>query len=283
MKNTIDTRDTSTPSSANQVPIFSFANGEKGPISNTLIRGIEKVTGQPKIKRLYVDYVNEERPDHLFWQDAVDRLSLKVNLHFDPNAYIPEKGRLLIVANHPFGVIDGLIVCSEISKIRQDYKIITHQVLRQSPAVMHQILPVDFDDTTHALDINIQTRKSAIEQIKNNGALIIFPSGSISLRPKFIGRAQDHEWKTFASKLALMEDTITLPIFFSGQNSIIYTTARKFSETLGYSLMFREIAHKIGSEIDVTIRKPIHSSELRRFKDRNEVTAYLRSATYGDN
>ena len=210
------------PAEKDDIPIFSFADGELGPISNAFIRGLEKVTGQPRIKRLYVDYVNDDRPDSLFWQDAVDRLSLSVNVMMDKGAYIPETGRLLVIANHPFGVIDGLILCSEISKIRQDYKIMTHQVLRQAPAVMHQILPVDFENTEAALRINMQTRKDAVQQIRNDGAVILFPSGGISLAPKVIGMAEDYEWKTFAAKLALMENTTILPVFFSGQNSLMY-------------------------------------------------------------
>ena len=203
-------------------------------------------------------------------------------MHFDTGAYIPETGRLLVIANHPFGVIDGLILCSEISKIRQDYKIITHQVLRQAPAVQHQILPIDFDETEEALRTNMQTRKDAMRQIKDNGAVILFPSGAISRAPKVIGPATESEWKTFAAKLAQIEDTTILPVFFNGQNSISYMAARKMSQTLGYSLMFREIVRRIGTRVDVTIRKPINTSDLARFENRNEITAYLRALTYGD-
>ena len=73
-----------------RIPIFSFADGEMGPISNALIRGIERFTGQPKIKKIYLDYVNDERPNHLFWQDAVDRLALREHA-FDTGAYIPKQ------------------------------------------------------------------------------------------------------------------------------------------------------------------------------------------------
>lgn len=265
----------------NHIPIFSFANGELGPVSNRIIRGFEKVTGQPKIKRLYLDYVSDNRPARLFWQDAIDRLQIKVNTHFEPGAYIPETGRLLVVANHPFGVVDGLILCSEISKVRQDYKIITHQVLRQAPAVAHQILPIDFNETEEALETNIRTRHSAIRQVRDGGALILFPAGGISVVPRFIGTAVDAEWKTFAAKLALIPDTTVLPIFFSGQNSLSYMLARRISLTLGYSMMFREICRRIGREVDVTIRKPVNTEILHRLADRNEVTAYLRELTYG--
>lgn len=268
-------------SQESSTPIFSFANGELGPVSSALIRGVEKITGQPKIKQLYLDYVNDDRPNNLFWQDAVDRLKLNVRVHYDLDAFIPKTGRLLVIANHPFGVIDGLILCSEISKVRQDYKIITHQVLRQAPAVMHQILPIDFDTTEEALRTNMNTRKGAIDQINDGGALILFPSGAISLPKKIIGPAADAEWKTFAAKLAQIEDTTVLPMFFNGQNSLSYVLARRVSQTLGYSLMFHEIRRRIGTTVDVQIRKPITPDQLKDFSNRNDITAFMRAMTYG--
>lgn len=274
MTNSIDISNEPTP-------IFSFADSELGPISNALIRGLERYTGQPLIKQLYFDYIEDDRPNALFWQDAVKRLNLTVDLKMDPGAFIPKTGRLLVVANHPFGVIDGLILCSELSKVRSDYKIITHQVLRQAPAVMHQILPIDFEETEAALKTNMQTRKEAMQQIKDGGALVLFPAGSISLAPNLIGTAEDLEWKTFSARLASIEDTTILPVFFNGQNSLSYMIARNISMTLGYSLMFREICQKIGTTIDVTIRKPITSDELKHFDNRNDIAKHLRDLTYG--
>lgn len=265
----------------NHTPIFSFADGEMGPISNAFIRGLERFTGQPKIKNIYLDYVNDDRPGHLFWQDAVARLKLDVNLSFEDGAHIPETGRLLVVANHPFGVIDGLILCSELSKVRHDFKIITHQVLRQAPAVMHQILPINFEESEAALRTNMQTRKDATKQVEDGGALVLFPAGAISLADKVIGPARDAEWKTFGAKLASIENTTILPVFFDGQNSLSYMFARKISQTLGYSLMFHEICRRIGTTVDVKIRKPITSDELKQFDNRNAIINHLRDITYG--
>lgn len=264
------------------VPIFSFANGELGSLSNRIIRGLEKVTGQPKIKRLYLDYVDDDRPSHLFWQDAVTRLGLQVHVQAEVGAAIPKTGPLLIIANHPFGVIDGLILCAEVSKVRQDYKIITHRVLRQAPAVMHQILPIDFSETKDALAVNMETRQAAIRQIESGGALVLFPSGGISLAPHVIGPARDTEWKTFVARLALIPSTTIVPVFFPGQNSLMYMAARRLSVTLGYSLMFREICRRLDSRVDVIIRKATTAEALKPIGNRNAVTAYLRALTYGD-
>ena len=265
----------------NHHPIFSFANGEMGPLANGFIRAMEKVTGQPKIKKIYFDYVDDERPKEMFWTDALDRLKIGYNLTKDSPCEIPATGRLLIVANHPFGVIDGLVLCSMISKIRQDYRIITHQVLRQAPAVMEKILPIDFAETQTALETNLNTRTEATRFLKDGGAVIIFPAGGISLAPNLIGPAFDSEWKTFASKLARMADTTIIPFFFEGRNSVIYQMARRMSVTLGYSLMFREICKQMNGNVQVRMRTPIHSDELADFANRQDITDFMRKRTYG--
>ncbi|HAG24223.1 MAG TPA: acyltransferase, partial [Alphaproteobacteria bacterium] len=172
-------------------PIFTFADGEMGPISNTLIRSIERFSGQPKIRKLYFDYVEEDRPYASFWADALDKLSIKIDLQRDAGAMIPRTGSTLVVANHPYGVIDGLVLCALMAEVRSDYKIITHRVLKQAPATMDKILPIDFDETEAALATNIKTRQQAAEHLKQGGAVIIFPAGAISLAPNLVGDAYD--------------------------------------------------------------------------------------------
>jgi len=262
-------------------PIFSFANGEMGPVASGFIRAMEKVTGQPKIKKIYFDYVDDGRPNEMFWTDALERLKIEYQLHNPLRTVIPEKGRLLVIANHPFGVIDGLVLCSMISQVRQDYRIITHQVLRQAPAVMDKILPIDFAETPSALATNLETRNEALKFLKSEGVVIIFPAGGISLAPKFIGPAFDSEWKTFAAKLATQQDTTILPFYFNGRNSVLYQMARRMSVTLGYSLMFREICKQMNKQVDVTMRKPITNADLAAFSTRQDVTDFMRKRTYG--
>jgi len=274
--------ETSQRDDANrQEPIFSFANAELGPISNGCIRMIERLTGQRLIKRLYLDYVDENRPDELFWQDALKRLKIRLNLKKEDGASIPEKGRLLIIANHPFGVIDGVALCAMVSEVRSDYRILTHRVLRQAPSVMDNILPIDFDEDEKALRNNLKTRKDAVTHLKDGGAVIIFPAGAISLAPRVVDKAIDTEWKKFVAKMASVPDTTVLPFYFEGKNSVLFQIARRISQTLGYSLMFREIKRRMGTILPVIMRKPISSDQLAQFDDRGKMTDYLRRATYG--
>ena len=262
--------------------IFSFANAELGPFSNACIRLIERLTGQRLIKRLYLDYVDENRPNRFFWRDALKRLDITLVVTKDGNTAIPKTGRLLIIANHPFGVIDGVALCAMVSEVRDDYRILTHRVLRQAPAVMNNILPIDFDEDAKALHNNLQTRKDAVSHLKDGGVVIIFPAGAISLAPKIFDKARDTDWKKFVAKMASVPDTTILPFYFEGKNSPLFQLARRISQTLGYALMFREIKRRIGSHLPVTMRQALSSDDLALLDDRNEVTNHLRRATYGD-
>lgn len=266
---------------AEEHPIFSFADAEMGPLSDRIIRSLERATGQPKISRLYFDYVSENlHPSH-FWSDALDRLDISINLQREQYAHIPETGRVVAISNHPYGVIDGLVLCALIAEVRDDYKIITHRVLRQAPAVMDKILPIDFDETEAALANNLQVRSDAMAHLKNDGAIIIFPAGAISLAPHLFGNAYDLEWKTFAAKLATQKNTTTVPFYFDGRNSVLFQMARRISQTLGYSLMFREICKLMGTSVNITIRNPIDSDTLKSFSNRTLATDYMRRKTYG--
>ena len=266
---------------AEEHPVFSFADAEMGAISNKIIRSLERVTGQPKISQLYFDYVSENLNPSNFWSDALDRLGIAINLQREQYAHIPKTGRVVAVSNHPYGVIDGLVLCALMAEVREDYKIITHRVLRQAPAVMDKILPIDFDETEAALANNLKVRSDAMAHLKNDGAIIIFPAGSISLAPRLFGSVYDLEWKTFAAKLAEQKNTTTVPFYFDGRNSILFQMARSFSQTLGYSLMFREICKKMGTSVNITMRNPVSSETLKALSNRMLAADYMRRKTYG--
>ena len=276
-----------TQTSSGPHPIFSFADGEMGVISNKIIRYLEKLTGQPRVEKLYLDYVNDNLNPVYFWSDALDRLRIKLDVRQDisdeVSVPIPATGRVVAIANHPYGVIDGLALCSIMAEVRQDYKIITHKVLRQAPAVMDKILPIDFDETEAALKTNLESRHKALKHLRDGGAVIIFPAGAISLSQNITGAAIDAPWKTFVAKLAMQPDTTTIPFYFEGQNSMLFQIARKISLTLGYSLMFREICRRMGTNLVVSMRPAIHSSELAEMANRNMVTQFLRHQTYKGN
>ena len=261
---------------------FTFATAEVNRIGQLFIMITELLTGKLKLKKLYDEYLSENRPPQLFWDDAVTKLDLKLITNFKKNSYIPSKGKLIIIANHAFGVADGVSICSVLSKVRQDYKMVTHKVLRQADAVKDKILPIDFNETEQALLTNINTRKEAEKVLLNDGVIVLFPSGRIATKKNLNKntKADDGEWKQWVSKLILKTKSPVLPIFFDGQNSQWYHMANKLGLTFRYSLCMYELKRKIGDRINMYFGSIISYEDLAEIGDIKEITLHLRSVTY---
>ena len=262
--------------------VFTFATAEVNFIGQLFIKITELFTGKLKLKKLYDEYISENRPPEFFWDDAVDKLKFNLITNFQNGSYIPKSGKLIVIANHAFGVADGLSICSMISKVRQDYKMVTHKVLRQADAVKDKILPIDFNGNKDALLTNINTRKEAEAVLQNEGVLILFPSGRIATKHnlKKLTKADDGEWKQWVSKLILKTKSPVLPIYFDGQNSQLYHIANKIGQTFRYSLCMYELKRKIGDEIYMYFGSLIPYENLVKIGDIKEITSYLRSVTY---
>ena len=263
-------------------PALTFSNSEVNPIGKIIIQLTELGTGKIKLVKLYDQYLRENLPPENFWHDAIERLDLRVQAHYDSKSTIPKNGKLVVIANHAFGIADGLTICSLISKIRQDYKIITHKVLQGADLIKDKIIPLDFSKNRNALINNIAARKECEEHLRNNGALIIFPSGSVSTKPKLKKgiKAIDREWKQFTSKIIMKTQSPVLPIFFEGQNSELFHVADKIGQVFRYSLMIYELKRRMGKKIDVHIGQRIPFETIKEIGNLIEITKFLRNSTY---
>ena len=261
---------------------FTFASSEVNKFGQNFIKIIELFTGKLTLKKLYDQYLLEDNPPEDFWHDAVKKLKLNLISHYHNNQGIPKSGRLIVVANHAFGVVDGVSMCSIVSTVRQDYKIITHKVLRQAEAVKDKIIPIDFSNTKDAVRSNINARKLAEETLNNEGLIVIFPSGQIATKSKLSKtiKADDGDWKQFTSKLAIRTDSPILPMFFEGENSQLFHIANKIGQTFRYSLMMYELKRKIGDTVHVHIGNVINVNKLKEIGDLREITKFIREQTY---
>ena len=261
---------------------FTFASSEVNKLGQNFIKITELCTGKLKLKSLYDQYLKENNPPENFWHDAIKKLELNIIPYFHSIENIPKTGRLIVVANHAFGVADGVTICSLISKVRQDYKLISHKVLRQAEAVKDKIIPLDFTSSKEAIHSNIKSRKHAEEVLLDDGVIVLFPAGAIStkkkLKPK--EKAIDSEWKQFTSKLSIKTKSSVLPIYFEGQNSHLFHVANKMGQTFRYSLMMYELKRKIGHSIKVHIGEVIPFENIKNIGDLKEITKYLRKKTY---
>ena len=261
---------------------YTFASAEVNLFSQQFIKIIELFTGKIKLKKLYDQYILENNPPENLWNDAIKKLKFKLQTNYKDGSFIPNNGRLIIVANHAFGVADGVSLCSVISNTRQDYKMITHKVLRQADAVKNKIIPIDFSPNREAMLANIDARNEAERVLQNDGVIVIFPSGQIATKDnlKLKTKAHDGDWKQFVSKLIVKTKSPVIPSYFEGQNSQLYHIANKMGQTFRYSLLMYELTRKIGDTINLHFGKVIPFSELEKIGNLIEITKYIRHKTY---
>ncbi|HEY7688377.1 MAG TPA: lysophospholipid acyltransferase family protein [Dongiaceae bacterium] len=261
-------------------PRFTYASPELNGLGRGLVRLLEFATGQPRIRRLYEDHAKLARPHELFWQDAIDTLDLDVRVDRDIKEIVPAAGPLVVVANHPFGVLDGIILCWLVSQARGDFQVMTHRVLHQAPEVRQRILPVDFSGTEAALQNNLASRRKARELLDSGGALLVFPGGGVARADGAFGPAADLPWGTLTAKLALSAGAPVLPVYFHGQNSRLFHIASAIHQVLRYGMLFHEVANKMGRRIDVSVGDVIPAGRLQEIGDLRAATDFLRQSTH---
>lgn len=261
-------------------PTFSYASDEVSRLSQKFIRGVEKISGQPRIRRIYEDYTKRGRPPELFWADAIEALRLRVAVTRGSIRALASSGPQIVIANHPFGVIDGIIICQLVSQVRGDYKVMTHSILYQAPEVRRHIIPIDFSGSEGALAHNLRSRREAHRTLADGGVLIVFPAGAVATAKSLRGPAIDKPWGTFTAQLALRSNADVLPVHFSGQNSRLYQLASQVNLTLKLSLLFHEVKNKMGRRFPVAIGEPIPNGLIRAIGDLPAITDYLKAATF---
>ena len=263
-------------------PVFSYADPTDRPVKRHLIHLIERATGQRELKRIYLDNQQHPRAGESFFAAAVRRLSLDVQ--FDPArlARIPRTGPLVIVSNHPYGVLDGIVLSWLVEKIRSDFLVLTNAVLLRAPEIRQFVLPVDFAGTPEAMAINLESRSQARDHLARGGAVVVFPAGGVSTAPDRLGRrpAVDSPWQPFTSQLIQRTKATVVPVCFSGQNSRLFQIASHLSLTLRLSLIFREVRNRIGTTLPVAIGDPIPYALLSHIKDRQALADELMTRTY---
>jgi len=249
-------------------------------VKRVLIRSIETLTGQRHLERVY-DQVLALPDQREFWGTALRELRVKAS--YDPAqlAKAPSSGPVILIANHPYGVLDGLIICHLAAQIRPDFKILINSALCREPRIARYMLPIDFGETEAATQSNIETKRRALATLQAGNAVIVFPAGGIATTVNGpFGQAVDLEWKLFVTKLIQMTEATVIPVYFHGQNSRIFQLASHLSLTLRLALIIHEVNRKRGATIQVSIGDPIPYQTLAPIRKRKELLHHLREATY---
>ena len=242
---------------------LSYANTFPNPFKSFIIRAMEWFTGKIPLLRLIRKFEKEGVVSgQAFFTRTLQIMQIEVQTPKEQIAKIPSTGPVIIVANHPHGLVDGLVLAELIGKVREDYKILTRSLLTGIPEIEKFMLPVAFPHEENSQRLNINMRKEAMAHLKDAGVIVLFPAGVVAASKTFFGPVIEAEWNPFTAKMILRSGATVVPVYFPGRNSRTYQIANKISATLRQGLLLHEVVHSLKKPQSPIIGEPISPAEI---------------------
>lgn len=193
---------------------------------------------------------------------------------------IPRTGPLLVVANHPLGGAEGLIILDLLERIRPDVRLIANYLLGRMPEMAQACFLVDPFGGPEAIRRNLAATKGAIRWLQNGGLLAAFPAGEVSHATWRNPRVVDPAWSQSVARIARRVGCPVLPIFFEGRNSLLFQAAGLIHPRLRTIMLPNEYLRRVNSRVRLRIGSVIPPRRLATFADDASLTTYLRVRTY---
>ncbi len=260
---------------------ISYAITAKTLRGRMLIRTVENATGRFKLIRHARGYDKDMAEGRNFWDVVPGKYKISLNVISGSLDNIPKTGPVIVLANHPFGILDGLMLGQIMSRTRGDFRILAHKVFSKADDINDNILPISFDETREAMALNLQTRREALQLLKNGGAVGVFPGGSVSSPRRMFGFPMDPAWRTFTAKMIARSNATVVPVFFEGHNTRRFQIFGRLNKTMRTALLINEFKRRINSPVRVAIGEPLDNSALSTYaKDPAAMMDFLRTKTY---
>ncbi len=240
------------PGFATQAPI----------IRNSTLSILRKLTREQEINAFLHEHQGVTGID--FIDRIFDYFNFSYSISQRERSNIPAQGRLIIIANHPIGSLDGLALLRLVSEVRRDVKIIANDLLMAFAPLHDLLLPLD-NMTRSAYK---QSYKNILAALENEQAIIIFPAGEVSrASPQGI---RDGKWQAGFLHFARKAKAPLLPIFVSAKNSFLFYSASIIFKPLATALLAHEMFNKHSAEIKFRVGEviPHHALESNQLADK---------------
>lgn len=246
---------------------LSYAGTFSNPFKANSIRAIEWLTAKIALLRLIRSFERQGAPfGSPFWPAAIRHMGIRIDTPPEEIARIPATGPLVVVSNHPSGLVDGMIMAEIVNRVRPDFKILTRSLLTGIPEVEQFMIPVPFPHEENSRELGLQMRQETMAHLKAGGAIILFPAGKVAHSETWFGPAIEAEWNVFTHKMIRGSGATILPMRFVGQNSRAYLIANLVSATLRQGLLLHEIKRGLNKPARPFIGEPIPASVLKQWE-----------------
>ena len=260
---------------------ISYSYSAQTKAGKTVIKLMENTTGRLRLIKRARGYEQEVANGRNFWQVMVERYGLSLDIVAGDLSKIPTSGPLIMIANHPYGILDGLMMGHILSSVRRDLRILANTVFRKSADLQRVVLPISFDETKDAVRENLATRKNALAYLAEGGAIGVFPGGTVSTAATPFAQPMDPGWRSFTARMINKSNATVLPVYFEGQTSLMFQLASHLHNTLRMGLLIKEFKKRIDTPVRVVVGDPITQEDLKEFStDSRAMMDFLRKKTY---
>jgi putative hemolysin len=239
----------------------------------------EWILGVPRVNACYA-LTQAMDPALPFAERALRSLAATYVVAEEERAAIPAKGPLVVVSNHPFGGIEGVILLSLLQRVRPDVRVLANYMLGAMPELRPHCILVDPFGSRRAAAVNIRPMKECLRWLQSGGALIVFPSGEVSSLDLHCGLVRDPAWDRKIAALVRHTKATVVPVYFAGRNSAAFQIAGVIHPRLRTALLPRQLANKHGREFHVRVGTPVPWRELEGFASDEKLILWLRLRAY---
>ena len=240
---------------------------------------IEKMLGLSRLD-LFYSRVASDDPSEPFIERTLRLLGVTVNVSREDIARVPASGPVVVVANHPFGMVEGLVLGAVLERVRPDVRTMANHMLAAMPELRERMIMVDPFDRPDSARRNLAGLRTALEWLKGGGMLVMFPAGEVSHIDFSRRGITDPEWSDSAVRLAAKAASPILPVRFTGNNSALFHMLGLVHPTLRTAMLPHELWNKRGRTVSMRIGQPVDGELLSRFESERAATAFVRNRTY---
>lgn len=243
---------------------LSYANSLNNPFQSWIIRVMEWFTGKISILRMVRRLEKRGAPKgQAFWGACFEVMGIAIETPEEQLQNIPDDGPVIVVANHPHGLVDGMVLAELIGRRRNDYRILTRSVLDGLDEVASSyMIPVPFPHEPNAQQKMVVMRAQTMAHLKAGGLITLFPSGVVASSDTLLGPVIEREWNVFTAQLIRRSGAKVVPIFFPGANTRWYQMANYLSATLRQALLLHEIVKSCNRPQRPVIGKVLTDEQL---------------------
>ncbi|HEY4405005.1 MAG TPA: lysophospholipid acyltransferase family protein [Xanthobacteraceae bacterium] len=241
-----------------------------------IMRAIENASGRRRLLPVYYRWRAAAGTSPRMMGVLLDMLGTRLDLQAPAwPITVPPQLPLVIVANHPFGIGDGIALLALAEALGRPYRILINSDFMKLPEIRPYALPIDFSETREAIATNLASRSEARRLLRQGVTIVVFPAGGVATAEVPAGKAEELPWKPFTARLIQQAQAAVLPVYFEGQNSALFHLISRYSLMLRLSLLVSEFRHFVGATIRVHIGAVVPFEALAGRADRGALTDEL--------